>query len=298
MFGSSDYNPDSQPICRVNGYPVYLTGILVAVHVLSLVIGSFLPAMVGGMVLRFPDTGQAGEIWRYATYNFVHLPDIWVVVEMIMLWIWGHQLEQFYGRRTFGRLYLSVVLVPAVLAKVLSLVIPGQAILLIGTVFSSFCVFLAFCFTHPSARFFFSIPWLTAKFVATCFFLLYVLRFVAGREFAMLGLFLVCCGLTYLILRRAGMAPRFGRLSEAVASVVPAPRPRAESPVRETPQPRRPAPEYRPKIKPKLDLPPEKPAVQEVSDLLDKIARHGISSLTPDERAALERASAKLRGEE
>lgn len=60
---------------------------------------------------------------------------------------------------------------------------------------------------------------------------------------------------------------------------------------------RTPAEIYKPKIKPRQDLYPEKKAVVEVDTVLDKIHREGMQSLTPAEREALQRASAKLKEE-
>ena len=48
-------------------------------------------------------------------------------------------------------------------------------------------------------------------------------------------------------------------------------------------------------MKPKADLAPERKAVEEVDLILEKIARSGMGSLTEAERAALQRASSRLK---
>ena len=49
--------------------------------------------------------------------------------------------------------------------------------------------------------------------------------------------------------------------------------------------------------KPREELYPEKKAVRDIDALLDKIGREGMDSLTAEERAALQAASAKLKEE-
>ncbi len=63
-------------------------------------------------------------------------------------------------------------------------------------------------------------------------------------------------------------------------------------------EPARKAKKYEPKLRPRVELDREHPAVIETDALLDKISREGFGSLTPEEKLALDRASAELKAKD
>ena len=159
-----------------------------------------------------------------------------------------------------------------------------------GTGFSHFCLFLGICLLYPGALMFCSLPWLTLKLAGSLMLGIYVLMDIAQRNWTHLGLMLANVALTYLILRRAGLTPRFGAIQEAFRTALPSPA-RPSSPRQASGR----VLTYEPKIKPKPDLAPERKAVEEVDAILDKIARSGMDSLTAAEKAALQKASSRLK---
>jgi membrane associated rhomboid family serine protease len=298
MFTANSYNPDSQPLGHYKGHPVYLATVLVAAHIVTMLLGVIVPSIKPELVFAPGVFGSWAQIWRWVTYPFVQDISIWFVIEMFFLYRFGIEIEKVFGRRALARLYAGLILLPALLVALLYGAF-GTTYTLFGTNFSHFCLFLGICMLYPGALMFQSLPWLTLKVAASILLAVYILSDLAARDWTHLLLLLSNVALTYGILRHAGLTPRFEKIQDAIREALPAKR----QPV--TPSPRRARPSsdgtakpskyYEPKIKPKPDLAPERKAVEEIDALLDKIARHGIDSLTAEEKAALQRASSKLK---
>ena len=299
MFSASTYRPDTQPLGYFRGHAVFLTTALVALHVGAMLLGVFSPQGFAAALSFAPgQLGSWGQVWRWATYAFVHQPSIGFLLEMFFLYRFGMELEKVFGRRARGVLYGGLVLLPPLLVSAGYLASGGEGYFLAGTQFSHFCLFLGICLLYPGALMFNSLPWLTLKLAGSLLLAVYVLSDVASRQWMALGLLLANVVLTYGVLRRAGLSPRFAALEEAVRGVLPPPR--AAGPSRGGAGGKRlaggAAPRYyEPKLKPKADLAPERKAVEEVDLILEKIARSGMGSLTEAERAALQRASSRLK---
>lgn len=314
----SSYHPDAQPLGRINGYPVYLSTVIVAALILMMVVCSFGGSTIVEFLRFSPNLpGSHWQLWRWITYPLVAGPSIWFAIEMFLLFRFGGELERIFGRKAFTRLMLGLLLLPPLLLTLANWVLPlslwsadSRIRPLAGTEMSYFCVFLGFALLYPGAVFFCSMPWLTAKVVAPIFFAIRVLQYIAPNDWAGLVVFVANCGLTYAVLRQAGLSPRFEAISGALREAMPKRLPRVGSsagsspgnsppgaPRRRVIAPKSPVEKYQPKIKPREDLYPEKKAVREIDQLLDKIGREGIDSLTPAEREALQRASAKLKEE-
>lgn len=306
MFSASSYHPDWQPLGHYKGYAVYLTTLLVVAHIGAMLMFVVNPAAMGKWLVFAPGIhGTWGEIWRWVTYPFVHQPSIWFVLEMFFLYRFGMELEKVFGRRHFATLYAGLVLLPALLVAMVYVMGDGPGYLLGGTRFSGFCLFLGFCFLYPGAILFQSLPWLNLKIAGSLLLAIYVLGDLAARQWMGAGLLLANVVLTYVILRRAGLTPRFEAIQAAFYNALPAPRPAAPArPVKRVEgssarSSSAAAPKaYEPKIKPKTDLAPERRVVEEIDGLLDKIARSGMDSLTAAEKETLRRASARLKDPE
>lgn len=309
MFRSF-FDSGHRPLWVVKGYPVYLATVLTAAHVAALLAAAIVGFGVwsGWFAFLAGPAASGAQVWRWLTHPFVHSDKgvIWFLLDMIFLYLWGSRIERAFGRKMFAFLYLVLVLAPP-LVTWLWFSAAGTPSLLQGTRLTHFPLFLAFCFMEPTTPFFAPHPALQAKYVGTAFFALSVVMLLGERETGVLVAFLVNCALTYFILRRNGLPPRFSAFSEAFVAALPK-RPNfkkkqpSRGPLRVSPKSSASSPAaapagryYEPKIKPRPDLYPEKQAVREVDDLLDKIARSGLDSLTPDERAKLEQASARLK---
>ena len=299
MFTANSYSPDSQPLGYYKGHPVYLATVLVAAHIVMMLFGVILPGIGQELVFAPGQIGSWAQVWRWVTYPFVHQVSLWFVIEMLFLFRFGMEIEKVFGRRALAKLYGGLVLLPPLLLTLLYVGF-GTPYTLFGTSFSHFCLFLGICMLYPGALMFCSLPWLTLKLAGSIMLGVYVLSDLAARDWTHLLLMLANVGLTYFILRQAGLTPRFEAIQDAIRGALPARRPAAPAPPARRQKnpgdsPAKPSKYYEPKIKPKPDLAPERKAVEEIDGLLDKIARHGIDSLTAEEKAALQRASSKLK---
>ena len=80
-----------------------LIGVNVGVYVLQLLIPSEQMIAMFGLI---PARVARFEIWRLFTYQFLH-GGVWhLAINMLMLWMFGSELEQRWGRRFFLRYYL------------------------------------------------------------------------------------------------------------------------------------------------------------------------------------------------
>ena len=140
-------------------------------------------------------------------------------------------------------------------------------------------VFIAFATLYPGVELFFS---LKAIWIAGVILAINTLSALAYHDWTALTLLWVTCGFAFLAIKyiRGHISlPRFSlrdffrrRHSQRNLRAMPTPAPR----------PPRPAPERSDDV------------IESIDPLLDKIAKHGINSLTPREREKLEQARAEL----
>src|ERR1051326_6108609 len=57
-----------------------------------------------------PSAVTHGFIWQLVTYDFIQTGLLQLVIFMLMLWMFGAQLEQAWGRRRFFALYFTSVI--------------------------------------------------------------------------------------------------------------------------------------------------------------------------------------------
>lgn len=302
----SSYNPDSQPLGHFKNYPVYLATVVVAVHVVSMLAGVVISPQSYGEALAFsPNTfSPLGQPWRWITYSFVHVPRIWFLLEMYLLFSFARDIEANFGRKVLIRLYAALILLPPLLMALAYYSGAGNPQTIAGSNLSTFCLFMGICLMHPGAPLF-GIPWLTYKVVGPILLGMSMLTYLAARDWTGLVVLLSCCVMVYKMLRSHGLPQRFEAIKEALQNALPARQAKTPGgPPRAATRPGRssgsgaassPSKYYEPKIKPKADLAPERKAVEEVDAILDKIARSGMDSLTAAEKAALQKASSRLK---
>lgn len=267
-------SPENQnPITWFGRVPVYATTIIVAVYIASMVAVAVALASGAGTLLgklTF-DTGRilhGGEVWRCFTYAFVNPPDPWFIIALVMLYIFGRDVEQYVGRKGFIRLYLAFLLLGPSLLTAASLA-TGQSYQLSNN-WANFAVFLAFASLYPNALLILQIP---AKVFAWVFLGISVLQLLAAREWPEMLVLLATAFLAYYAIRH-GTALNLDFMSRLrpVSHRTKSPRLRV---LRD--------PETRP-VDPHRIIDP----------LLEKISRDGLASLTRREREQLERARTAL----
>jgi hypothetical protein len=276
MFGTA-ISDDYEPVTWVGRYPVYVTTLLVIMHVASMILGCFLIAFGGGAFLNLLAFDSAQVIsnlhfWQIATYAFVHPPSniIWFAIEMYMLFVFGREVERFLGRRAFIVLYLLLLIVPTMLLAIWGL---WQRTGLDGSATIHFAIFVAFAAIYPNVELFLRVM---AKWVALIFVAAYSLQLLAYHRWSELTLLWISVALAYGFVNLRGAGRELGWLSDWTGQW------RSKRVLRVVPSP-------------ETRRPSESENIYESIDpLLEKISKSGIGSLTASERRALDRARTRL----
>jgi membrane associated rhomboid family serine protease len=244
------------------------TRILIIANVAIFLLQYLLGPMGRGAAQVFALTGEglsSGAIWQVVTYQFLHGNLLHLLVNMVALWFAGRELEVVVGTRRFVALYFIGGIVGGLLQTVFS---PSD-MPLIGASASVCAVMLALTTLFPrmpiTALLFFVLPVRmrarTLGYIlvgASVFFLLFRLMPGVGH-LAHLGGFA-----TGWIFGRA-YRPRFGDGFGWTFRNPFTSRPPGGSPEIEVISP-----------------------LRTVDEIIDKVMRHGIESLTRDERRVLE----------
>lgn len=274
MFGATT-SDDYRPVTYVGRYPVDVTTILVAVHALTMIICALLLGARQDWLLRLMQFDselvlRAGYVWQVVTYAFVHQPSIWFVIGLVMLFYFGREVERFIGRRAFIFLYAGLLLLPAFVLTIWGLAGP---IRYSDSDALHFGVFVAFAAIYPGVELLFRIQ---AKWMALVFGVIGVLQYLAANAWPYLAAFLVAVGFALYFIRMRGAGPELGWLTSLKEKVQPKPKFQVV-----------------PRSTPRRTVEPEN-VHDSIDPLLDKISKHGINSLTPSERKALDRARNQL----
>ncbi|OJV06728.1 MAG: hypothetical protein BGO12_04485 [Verrucomicrobia bacterium 61-8] len=264
-----------EPITWVGQVPVYLATVLAAVQGVAMILTALASAISAGWydaLFAFTPFYALREfrLWQFFTYSAVIEPGIWNAVSIVMLAIFGRDVEKFLGRRSFGWLYALVLLAaPVILSAFALLGVPVGP--MAGTNLLNFAIFIAFVLIYPTAEIFFSIQ---AKWIGIAAIGIYTLQMMAGQSWVSLAVMWGSCFVGALWIAREGVASVSCLAIQSLAQFIRERRPRRNLRV----------------------VPREKPQedIESIDPILDKIARQGIASLTKAEREKLERARAAL----
>ena len=282
---------DYQPLFWVRGHPVHVTTLLVIMHLSALMICSIfqgIPAIL--MELSTDAVLHHWALWQPFTYAFAHLvgdlnDGLWFLFEMLLLFVWGREVERYFGRKTFVALYMGMLL--AAPAALLSL----SAFDHVNYHYARsdllhFGVFIAFVAIYPGVQFFFGIP---AKWIAAAILAIWTAAFVASQPSHHLVLVL------WSVVAVAYFGARYASVGGEAFEVLGNLRPRL---------PRKTVPTgVKPRMKPRRAVDTDgggsedyrgRDVHESIDPLLDKISKHGLASLTNSERAVLEKARVSL----
>jgi len=276
MFGVTT-SDDYRPVAWMGRYPVDVTTILVALHVAVAVITCLLVAIGAASVLEFLQFDSAavlyrGQIWRIATYAFVHAPGalLWFAVEMYMLFVFGREVERFIGRRSYISLYVILLILPAVVVTIWGL---WQRAALAGSPALHFGIFVAFATIYPRVELFLRIM---AKWVALILAAIYTLQLLAYHAWTELTVVWTSIAAAFLFVEWCGAGVEFVWWKNLKMSLQPKPKLHIVQ-----------------KAASRRVVEPEDVAAS-VDPILDKISKSGIGSLTDSERRQLDRARNRL----
>jgi len=278
MFGQSDPTDDYRPFGYLGRIPLYVTTLLVIGYVAVMVVIALSkagnePDFSALLLYDSEEVRLHYQLWRFFTYPLVNGPSIWFAVEMYLLYSFGREVERFIGRASFGMLYVSLVVLGPCLMTAAGAWRYG---VLAGSQTVNFAVFIAFCTIYPNVEIFFTFK---AKWIAAVFLGIVSLQLLAGHEIVELLVFWATCLAAFLFIKYLR-----GHLQFSLRTYFRERRSRRN--IRSVPRP--------PALPPKKPVAPRDEVIESIDPLLDKIARHGIGSLTAREREKLEQARAEL----
>jgi rhomboid family protein len=274
----SSFNED-RPVTYFRGYPIYYATILTISYGIG-VLATFLAKAFGSWdlivsLLAFDSSRSilGGQIWQIFTYSFVDVPSFFTIIGLLFLYISAVEIEKYIGKRRFLILYGVTLMIPVITLTALGMVLNvpilyfGQTQIMIG-------LFIAFCTLYPGVQW---AGFLTAKWVAIGSLVISSLADLSSSAWIPLGELWLISGFSFgyiRFLQRGGELPSFHFPSRRRPKlrVVPSPKPRPRA------------------SNPKAS----EGATAEIDYLLEKISKHGLGSLTAQERDALQRARQKL----
>lgn len=112
------------------------------------------------------------QIWQLVTYQFLHGGFSHIFFNMLMLWMFGMEIENFWGGRKFLFFYLLSGIVGGILQLIISPFLGGSLLPTIGASGAVYGVMVAFAMFFPDRyiMFYFFIP-VKAKYLITIFIL-------------------------------------------------------------------------------------------------------------------------------
>src|SRR5207253_632452 len=207
MFGVTT-SDDYRPVAWMGRFPVDVTTILVGIHVALAVVACLLVAAGGGGLLDLMMFDSArvlgsGQVWRLATYAFIHSPMqlLWFAIEMYMLFVFGREVEKFIGQRAYILLYLVLLFTPSLLLTLWGF---GERTGLAGSPALHFGIFVAFATIYPSAELFLRI---TAKWAVLILAAIYTLQLLAYHSWTDLAVVWTCIAAGFCFVRLRGVGP-------------------------------------------------------------------------------------------
>jgi hypothetical protein len=271
------------PITYVRGFPVDLTTLITALHVMTTVICALALAFNQGALWEYQllfrtDTFWQGKVWTVFSDPFFHdiaQEHLLLVVNLYFFYHFGTEIERLIGRFSFGILYAALLVVPALACLLAAPFLPVPLGVRVPFILTSahFAIFIGFTYIYPGALFFTGI---TARLVAILFITATTLGIIAMRAWPSLIPLGASLATVILILGFVGA----GR-SLSILDIWQSWREKRQDQKVQTRRATR--------------LLVQREQEASVDAILDKISLQGIQSLTARERMLLEEKGTQLR---
>lgn len=272
-----EQSDDYHPLFWMSGRPIYVNTLILIVHVLAFTITALSISFLGYGVLSALSLGNYevvhyGQVWRLISY-VIFPPEtaIRFIFAMGFLYYFGRQVEEYVGRKTYIVLYSALVIIPALLLCILGVLGMWQENYL-GGYGSVFGIFIAFATLYPGLEINIWFVNLTAKHWAFVLLGVLSLAYIATHDWISLGALWCDAVIGYAGMRLIGAGYGMTWLTDWI----------------EDRQAQRLA------NKRKIKILKDTQATQTIDDILEKISKQGVGSLSASERAALERARTNL----
>ena len=242
-----------------------------------------------------PAEVKRGQLWRVLSWPLANVqPDIFMVLGIFLVYWFGREVERQIGRIRMAQFLAALVVVGSAVALALDAAVAGVRLL-------ELALLVSFAIEFPDLRFFFGIP---SRIIALIVVGLEVINYTGNRDWAGLGVLLGVLIAALVLLRSLGLAvdlpwiPRVP-LPGGGASGVRATTTRPSRPVRpkRTKRSGRKRADLRVVDASSNTSSTVRGVAPDIDTLLEKISKHGIDSLSADERRALEQTSSRLRDE-
>jgi membrane associated rhomboid family serine protease len=231
-----------------------------------------------------------GQVWRLITSAFLHSTKDWthIVFNMILLWWAGSEVETIYGAREFTAIYLVAAVVSGA-AYVVFQMFAGTNQSALGASGAIMAIFTIFALHYPTRTvYFFGIIPMPMMLLLVLYVAQDAFKLLGGnREPVAFAAHLGGAAFGFLYFKAQWRLVNLWPTNWSFKLSRPGPKLRVYrgEPYRE-PAPRDPAPVVAaPRLAPDSDL------EEELDAVLEKVARHGKSSLTEREHQILMRAS-------
>lgn len=276
---------------------VVLMVVLTVIFALQCINDVYLRSLVDRWLALTPDALAHGYVWQLLTFQFLHVDILHLLGNLLGLWFFGRFVENILGKQRFLLAYFGAGVAGGLLQCLLMLLFPAHfAPFVFGASAGVMGVFAIFCRLEAGSeiRWNFILPiraevllWITAG-ISLFFTIVPSARGGAAAHAAHLGGILA--GLAFV---RFGWHHDFKPLPGAGVLEWFQRRPRRAKPIVKVRFPKPSAPKVA-RAERFEDVPAADFISREVDPILDKIAAHGIHSLTERERKVLEAARGKM----
>ena len=261
---------DLRPLTSWNERPLYLANIVALVCGASIVVYLILDAAVmTPFGFTFDGAFRELRLWTFLTYIFVNSPSWGVIFGCFLMWHFGEAIERHLGRRSFFRLLLCLFSAPPLILTFLGL-LGIRDFSAAGMMQLEFAIFVAFATLYPSAKINLFVASVDAWILAAAFVGINVMGNLGADKAPSLLMLLANVTTAYAFIRHAQGVWKLPKLPKVVFTSSP-------------------------KAKPTKTTKPAAAKAPSVDEILDKISREGMQSLTPEERRILDKASEEMK---
>jgi membrane associated rhomboid family serine protease len=273
-----EQSEDYRPLFWIQGRPVFATTFLIGLHTFAFVSCALCMGFAGGDFISYhlaliTQYVWQGEVWRLFTYvalgsSMFSGGALWFLINLLMFYFFGREVEQFVGRKNFLIFYVALILIPAMLLCLVGLFHPA-VYLNYNDVF--FGVFVAFATIYPGVM---PLMWLPLSVRMLMWILLGVSTLIdfSSQNYTAIFMLWTCSVVGSLSMRLIGG----GHGSHWLTDWLDERRGRKLAAQRN------------------FKIVQEKKTTESIDAILEKISKKGVGSLDAQERAALERARTKL----
>lgn len=282
-----------RPWFHIRSYGVGTSDFVAGVSLLMMVVTALSPEFVGHYLVLTPERVLHGFVWQLVTWPLANFPGFLVLLNIVVFWFTGRQLERGLGRARFGWMLLAITGAGSILAVLLALASQQNEPSLAGIGTLSLIVVLIFIAENPRMPFFFGIP---AWVLGAVMVIIPLLQLIGSRSWIFLLQFVLNLVVAAVIAKFAGLLSQYKFIPGH--TYTPSRRKRVTgvgggSGASRSERRRKPSPRTGMGASNVVQGPwlgPEPPAREdeEMDALLDKIMAQGLESLTARERRRLE----------